>query len=86
MLMWGLALRHGWGIPQREKDAFMWLRKAAEGALDSAGPGSSSSNLNEKSAMISAKGLGADIQVSCFFLLIVLDIAFVLMRCLLSIE
>ncbi|KAH8101547.1 HCP-like protein [Cristinia sonorae] len=33
MLMWGLALRHGWGVPQNEARGFKWLRKAAEGAV-----------------------------------------------------
>jgi hypothetical protein len=32
MLMWGLALRHGWGVPKDEKGAFSWLRRAAESA------------------------------------------------------
>jgi hypothetical protein len=29
MLMYGLALRHGWGVPKDEKAAFAWLTKAA---------------------------------------------------------
>ncbi|KAL1686644.1 hypothetical protein GGG16DRAFT_63874 [Schizophyllum commune] len=33
MLMWGLALRHGWGVPRDEKGGFRWLRKAAEMAV-----------------------------------------------------
>lgn len=32
MLMWGLTLRHGWGVAKDEKMAFKWLRRAAEGA------------------------------------------------------
>jgi TPR repeat protein len=34
MLMWGLTLRHGWGVPKDEKAAFKWLRRAAEMATD----------------------------------------------------
>ncbi|KAI0049082.1 hypothetical protein FA95DRAFT_1571403 [Auriscalpium vulgare] len=30
MLMWGLALRHGWGVEMNEKTGFSWLRRAAE--------------------------------------------------------
>jgi TPR repeat protein len=33
MLMWGLALRHGWGCEKNEKVGFKWLRKAAESAV-----------------------------------------------------
>ncbi|KAJ6456181.1 hypothetical protein C8R45DRAFT_845111 [Mycena sanguinolenta] len=33
MLMWGLALRHGWGCTKNEKLGFKWLRKAAEHAV-----------------------------------------------------
>ena len=33
MLMWGLTLRHGWGVPKNEEKGFKWLRKAAEGAV-----------------------------------------------------
>jgi len=33
MLMWGLALRHGWGCDKDEKQGFKWLRKAAESAV-----------------------------------------------------
>jgi len=33
MLMYGLALRHGWGCPRNEKSGFHWLKKAAELAL-----------------------------------------------------
>ncbi|KIK66095.1 hypothetical protein GYMLUDRAFT_158136 [Collybiopsis luxurians FD-317 M1] len=31
--MWGLALRHGWGVRKDEKSGFGWVRKAAEGAV-----------------------------------------------------
>ncbi|KAJ6617574.1 hypothetical protein B0H10DRAFT_1878291 [Mycena sp. CBHHK59/15] len=34
MLMWGLALRHGWGCTKNEKHGFKWLRRAAEAAVD----------------------------------------------------
>jgi hypothetical protein len=34
MLMWGLSLRHGWGIPKDERSAFWWLRRAAECAVE----------------------------------------------------
>ncbi|KAF5382876.1 hypothetical protein D9757_007287 [Collybiopsis confluens] len=33
MLMWGLALRHGWGVEKDERSGFGWVRKAAEGAV-----------------------------------------------------
>jgi TPR repeat protein len=33
MLMWGLALRHGWGCEKNEKKGFLWLRRAAEAAV-----------------------------------------------------
>lgn len=33
MLMWGLALRHGWGVPKDEPRAFKWLKRAAEHAV-----------------------------------------------------
>lgn len=33
MLMWGLALRHGWGCEKDEKCGFKWLAKAAESAV-----------------------------------------------------
>lgn len=33
MLMWGLALRHGWGCKKDEKCGFKWLAKAAESAV-----------------------------------------------------
>ena len=33
MLMWGLALRHGWGVPKDEQRAFKWLKRAAEHAV-----------------------------------------------------
>ncbi|KAJ7477165.1 hypothetical protein B0H11DRAFT_2030005 [Mycena galericulata] len=33
MLMWGLALRHGWGCTKNEKNGFKWLRRAAENAV-----------------------------------------------------
>ncbi|KAH8834739.1 HCP-like protein [Flagelloscypha sp. PMI_526] len=62
MLMWGLALRHGWGVQKREKDAFTWLRKAAEGALESAGTGRSSENLNENELVVAIYEVG-----QCFF-------------------
>lgn len=34
MLMWGLALRHGWGCEKDEKSGFKWLRRAAESAVE----------------------------------------------------
>ena len=34
MLMWGLALRHGWGCAKNERQGFAWLRRAAESAVD----------------------------------------------------
>ncbi|KAF8624886.1 hypothetical protein AX15_005754 [Amanita polypyramis BW_CC] len=34
MLMWGLALRHGWGCSKDEKGGFKWLRRAAESAVE----------------------------------------------------
>lgn len=34
MLMWGLALRHGWGCQVNEGRAFKWLQKAAESVVE----------------------------------------------------
>ncbi|GJJ13850.1 hypothetical protein Clacol_008107 [Clathrus columnatus] len=34
MLMWGLTLRHAWGVAKDEKAAFIWLRRAAEAAVE----------------------------------------------------
>ncbi|KAF8641052.1 hypothetical protein AX17_000696 [Amanita inopinata Kibby_2008] len=34
MLMWGLALRHGWGCEKDEKRGFKWLRHATESAIE----------------------------------------------------
>lgn len=37
--MWGLTLRHGWGVTKSEPQGFKWLKKAAEiavGDLESA--------------------------------------------------
>lgn len=34
MLMWGLTLRHAWGVAKDEKAAFIWLRRAAESAVE----------------------------------------------------
>ncbi|KIJ45232.1 hypothetical protein M422DRAFT_167278 [Sphaerobolus stellatus SS14] len=31
--MWGLSLRHAWGVQKDEKVAFRWLRRAAEAAV-----------------------------------------------------
>ena len=31
--MWGLAQRHGWGVPKDEATGFRWLRRAAELAV-----------------------------------------------------
>ena len=31
--MWGLTLRHGWGVEKSEEKGFRWLRKAAELAV-----------------------------------------------------
>ncbi|CAL1697035.1 unnamed protein product [Somion occarium] len=33
MLMWGLTLRHGWGVEKSEAKGFKWLKKAAEIAV-----------------------------------------------------
>ena len=33
MLMWGLSLRHGWGVTKDEPLAFKWLKAAAEHAV-----------------------------------------------------
>jgi TPR repeat protein len=33
MLMWGLTLRHGWGVQKDENRGFVWIRKAAEAAV-----------------------------------------------------
>lgn len=34
MLMWGLALRSGWGVKRDEEKGFKWLRRAAELAVE----------------------------------------------------
>ncbi|EJD50075.1 HCP-like protein [Auricularia subglabra TFB-10046 SS5] len=34
MLMWGLALRHAWGVRKDEKEGFKWLRRAAGRAVE----------------------------------------------------
>ena len=31
--MWGLTLRHGWGVTKSEPMGFKWLKKAAEIAV-----------------------------------------------------
>lgn len=33
MFMWGLSLRHAWGVEKDERAAFWWLRRAAECAV-----------------------------------------------------
>jgi hypothetical protein len=33
MLMWGLALRHGWGVKRDERIGFAWVRQAADAAV-----------------------------------------------------
>lgn len=33
MVMWGLTLRHGWGMRKDEQRGFVWLRKGVERAL-----------------------------------------------------
>ncbi|KAF9073959.1 hypothetical protein BDP27DRAFT_1359843 [Rhodocollybia butyracea] len=33
MLMWGLTLRHAWGVTKDEKGGFAWVKRAAEEAL-----------------------------------------------------
>lgn len=33
MLMWGLTLRHGWGVRRDEKTGFAWVRQAADAAV-----------------------------------------------------
>ena len=33
MLMWGLTLRHGWGVKRDEKVGFAWVRQAADAAV-----------------------------------------------------
>ncbi|KIM34565.1 hypothetical protein M408DRAFT_33796, partial [Serendipita vermifera MAFF 305830] len=33
MFMWGLSLRHAWGVERDERAAFWWLRRAAECAV-----------------------------------------------------
>lgn len=34
MLMWGLALRHAWGVKKDEREGFRWLRRAAGRAVE----------------------------------------------------
>jgi len=33
MIMWGLTLRHGWGVKRDEKFGFAWVRQAADAAV-----------------------------------------------------
>lgn len=33
-ILWGLSLRHGWGVKKDERQAFKWLQKAAENAVN----------------------------------------------------
>jgi TPR repeat protein len=37
MLLYGLALRHGWGVRQNATEAVQWLRKAMDGSLGEVG-------------------------------------------------
>lgn len=76
MLMWGLTLRHGWGVPKDEKKGFGWLRKAAEGAvrdLEAARLATSSSNRdtivsfsNEKSAEGDKEGVVKELVLAIY--------------------
>ncbi|GAA95830.1 uncharacterized protein L969DRAFT_88670 [Mixia osmundae IAM 14324] len=34
MLMWGLALRHGWGVQQNQSTGFAFIKRAAESVVD----------------------------------------------------
>ncbi|KZT42734.1 HCP-like protein [Sistotremastrum suecicum HHB10207 ss-3] len=53
--MWGLSLRHGWGVEKDEKRAFSWLRRACEIALGDL----ESFNKAEK---VKKKGAGEEIK------------------------
>lgn len=33
MLMWGLTLRHGWGVKKDERMGFAWVKQAADAAV-----------------------------------------------------
>jgi TPR repeat protein len=44
MLMWGLSLRHAWGVEKDERAAFWWLRRAAECAVEDLEKANNASN------------------------------------------
>jgi len=80
MLMWGLCLRHGWGVPKDEKQGFIWLRQACEIAvgefeeLQGQPPGEkNSSNKMSTAADGALKGAKAELVLAiyevgqCFF-------------------
>ncbi|TCD60793.1 hypothetical protein EIP91_009506 [Steccherinum ochraceum] len=61
MLMWGLTLRHGWGVPPNEEKGFKWLRKAAEDAvsdLESAQAGMSDTSAIKSELVIAIYEVG----------------------------
>ncbi|KAJ7356561.1 hypothetical protein DFH08DRAFT_849346 [Mycena albidolilacea] len=65
MLMWGLALRHGWGCAKNEKSGFKWLRRAAEHAvsdLESARKGGAIDGAVETELVLAIYEVG-----QCFF-------------------
>ncbi|KAJ7809699.1 hypothetical protein B0H14DRAFT_2865475 [Mycena olivaceomarginata] len=65
MLMWGLALRHGWGCTKNEKSGFKWLRRAAEHAvsdLESARKGGAIDGAVETELVLAIYEVG-----QCFF-------------------
>ena len=55
MLMWGLTLRHGWGVEKSEEKGFRWLRKAAELAVVDLESGKDMDKSAVKSELVLAK-------------------------------
>lgn len=76
MLMWGLTLRHGWGVKKDEKGGFGWVRRAAEGAvrdlerlrLDQDGEGKDTLDDEKGKSVVKAELVLAIYEVGqCFF-------------------
>ncbi|KAL5490089.1 hypothetical protein ACEPAI_4922 [Sanghuangporus weigelae] len=62
MLMWGLSLRHGWGVPKDEPRAFKWLKRAAEHAVVDLQQGRDGRDAVKKELVLAVYEVG-----QCFF-------------------
>lgn len=60
MLMWGLALRHGWGCEKNEKFAFKWLTRAAESAVEDLENARAGGGIDSSAVQVCAR------RLSCF--------------------